>query len=59
MDNWMKFYTGGCKHGKVDQKNAPAYQNHTAFGQRLKVAAKYCLHWMLFFMMTSIVMLNT
>ena len=47
--------TCGCKHGKVDQKSALLYLNHNFFGQRPK--SSY-LNW-IFFMMTSIVVLNT
>ena len=30
----------GCKHGKVDQKNALVYYNHNLFGQRRKSSSK-------------------
>jgi hypothetical protein len=35
----------GCKHGKVDQKNAPTY--HDFWVKGLKVVAKCCLVWIL------------
>ena len=46
-----------CKHGKVDQNSAPVYQNHV-FVRGRKVVAKCCWYWILFFMMTSIVVWN-
>jgi hypothetical protein len=51
--------SGGCKHGKVDQNSAPVYQNHVLLVKDLKVVAKACLEWDIFFMMTSIVVSNT
>ena len=49
----------GCKHGKVNQKNAMIYiKSIIVLVKGPKTIEKCFLHW-IFFMMTSIHLLNT
>ena len=47
----------GCKHGKVDQKNAPIYYDHSVFGQ-MPTSNSKMLFRLNIFIMTSIVVLS-